>query len=285
MVNSPYFDNQAVKKLQELINHPAVQAGFAPFLVALITALLLQRLKLSGLAVIAGFAITIYLASSFSFEPLTSSRKIVLAGLIAAAIAIPLSLLQARWTSYLLATFGGMTAVWAAYGILLHQETQALWLWGSGCAAYAAFLVWGMDRLAQYPLRAAGAATALGIGTGAAALIGASALLGQFGLAIGSAAAAPLLIQFIRNRPLPTGRMLTLPLAIIAALTGCLAVLSARLPWYALPFLAIIPVTAQLIPLPGKSLRVQSTVLSLATFTLAGIAIYLAWQSAGDVPY
>lgn len=285
MVNSPYFDNQAVKKLQELINHPAVQAGFAPFLVALITALLLQRLKLSGLAVIAGFAITIYLASSFSFEPLTSSRKIVLAGLIAAAIAIPLSLLQARWTSYLLATFGGMTAVWAAYGILLHQETQALWLWGSGCAAYAAFLVWGMDRLAQYPLRAAGAATALGIGTGAAALIGASALLGQFGLAIGSAAAAHLLIQMITNRALPTGRVFSLPLALIAGLTGILAVLGARLPWYALIILAGIPLAARLVPLPGNSVRIQSLLLVLLTFAIAGGAVYFTWRAAGDVPF
>ncbi len=275
--------------MQELLNHPAVQAGFAPFLVALITALLLRHFRLSGLSIIAGFAITIYLASNFNFEPLTSSRKIVLSGLLAAAVALPftlsLSLWQARWMSYLLAILGGATAVWAAYGILRHQETQTFTLWAACCAAYAAVLVWGMDRLAQQPLRAAGAATALGIGTGASALVGASALYGQFGLAIGSAAIASLLIIFITNRPLPVGRTFTLPLSIIAALTGCLAVLSASLPWYALLSLAIIPLTALRMPLPGNSLRVQSVLLTIATFVLAGISIYFAWQSAGDVLY
>ncbi|MDX8385831.1 MAG: hypothetical protein R8M11_04845 [Gallionella sp.] len=271
--------------MQELLNHPAVQAGFAPFLVALITALLLQRFRLSGFSIIVGFAITIYLVSNFSFDPLTSTRKIVLSGLLAAAIALPFSLLPSRWVSYLLAILGGATAVWAAYGILKHQETQTFALWAAGCAAYAAVLVWGMDRLAHQPVRAAGAATALGIGTGASALIGASALLGQFGLAIGSAAIAHLLIIFITNRPLPVGRTFTLPLAIIAALTGSLAVLSASLPWYALLSLALIPTTALLMPLPGNSLRIQSVLLTVVTFVLAGISIYLAWQSAGDVLY
>ena len=271
--------------MQELLNHPAVQAGIAPFLVAFITALLLQRFKLSGFSIIAGFAITIYLASNFNFEPLTSTRKIVLSGLLTAAIALPFSLLQARWVSYLLAILGGATAVWAAYGILKHQETQTLALWAAGCAAYAAVLVWSMDRLAHQPVRAASAATALGIGTGASALIGASALLGQFGLAIGSAAIAYLIFIFITNKPLPVGRTFALPFAIIAALTGNLAVLSASLPWYALVSLAIVPMTALLMPLPGNSLRIQSVMLTIVTFVLAGISIYFAWQSAGDVLY
>jgi hypothetical protein len=271
--------------MQELLNHPAVQAGFAPFLVALITALLLRRFKLSGFSIIAGFAITIYLASNFNFDPLTSTRKLVLSGLLAAAIALPFSFLQARWVSYLLAILSGATAVWAAYGILKHQEIQTLALWAAGCAVYAAVLAWGMDRLAHQPLRAAGAATALGIGTGASALIGASALLGQFGLAIGSAAIANLLLIFITNRPLPVGRTFTLPLTIIVALTGCLAVLSASLPWYVLPFLAIIPATALLMPLPGNSLRIQSVLLTIVTFIPAGITIFLSWQSAGNILY
>jgi hypothetical protein len=67
------FDNQMEVKLQELLNHPAVQAGLAPFLVALITAELFQRMKLSGLAIIAGFAITVYLASNFTLEPAAPS--------------------------------------------------------------------------------------------------------------------------------------------------------------------------------------------------------------------
>jgi hypothetical protein len=286
VVNSQRFDIQTEVKLQELLNHPAVQAGVAPFLVALIVVELFLRIRLSGLAIIAGFAVTVYLASDFSIEPLTAARKIVLLGSLSALLALVLTLLQSRWIGWLLPVLGSAAAIWTMQRILQHQAPQVVALWGAGCAAYAASLVWSMDALSeQEPLRAASAATALGIGTGGAALVGASALLGQFGLALGSAAAAHLLIQMISNKPLPTGRTFTLPLAVIAGLTGCLAVLSAQLPWYALPILAAIPVLARFAPLPNRSVRIQSLLLSILTFALAGSAIYVTWRVAGNVPF
>jgi hypothetical protein len=143
-----------------------------------------------------------------------------------------------------------------------------------------------MDRLQdRQPLRVAGAASALGIGTGAAALVGASALLGQFGLALGSAAIAHLLFQWVGNRTLPTGRTFTLPLATITGLTGCVAVLSAQLPWYVLPILAAIPLAGCFAPLPKRSVRMQSLLLSILTFAFAVGAIYVTWRIAGDVPF
>ena len=285
MVNSPCFDNQMEMKLQELFNHPAVQAGLAPFLIALISAELFQRVKLSGLAIIAGFAITVYLASNFAIEPLTAVRKIVLLGLLSALLALLLTLLHSRWLSWLLPIVAGAAAVWTVQRVLQQQAPQAALLWGAGCAAYVAILVWGMDKLSEEPLRAASAGTALGIGTGGAALVGASALLGQFGLALGCAAAAHLLIQMVSNRPLPTGRTFTLPLAMIAGLTGCVAVLSAKLPWYALPILAGIPLVAGLVPLPNQSVRIQSLLLTLLTLAFAGGAIYVTWRVTGDIPF
>jgi len=271
--------------LQELLNNPAVQAGFAPFLAALITAELFQRVRLSGLAIIAGFAITVYLASDFTMAPLTASRKIVLLGLVSASLGLLLTLSKSRWLASLLPLLGGAAAIWTALRILQQQPPQVVLLWGAACAAYVAILVWGMDRLENEPLRAASAATALGMGTGGAALVGASALLGQFGLALGSAAAAYLLIHMISNRLLPTGRVFTLPLALVAGLTGCIGTLSARLPWYALTILAAIPLAAWLMPLPGKSLRIQSLLISLPVFALAAGAVYVTWHVAGDVPF
>ncbi|MEO8331598.1 MAG: hypothetical protein ABI479_04135 [Gallionella sp.] len=286
MVNSPKFETLREKKLQELLNHPAVQAGLAPFLAALVTAELFQRARLSGLAIIAGFAATVFLASDFNFDPLTATRKIVLCGLAGAVLALLLDLLRLRWFGMLLPVLGGGAAVWAAQRILQQQEPQLMLQWAAACAAYVAFLVWGMDKLLdQEPLRAASAATALGFGTGAAALVGASALLGQFGLAVGSAAAAHLLIQMFTNQTLTTGRVFTLPVALIAGLTGCIAVLGARLPWYALPILAGIPLAARLVHLPGNSVRMQSMLLTMLTFAIAAGAVYLTWRSAGDVPF
>ena len=286
MLNSLRFDVPAEVKLQEMLNNPAVQAGLAPFLIALIAVELFRRIRLSGLAIIAGFAVTVYLASDFNMVPLTAARKIVLLGSISALLALLFTLFQSRWFAWLLPVLGSAAAIWTIQRILQHQEPRVALLWGAGCAAYVAILVWAMDTLSdQEPLRAASAATALGIGTGGAALVGASALLGQFGLALGSAAGAHLLVQMASNKPLPTGRAFTLPLAVIAGLTGCLTALSAELPWYALPILAAIPVLARFAPVPNRSVRIRSLVLSLLTFVLAGVAIYATWRVAGDVPF
>jgi len=285
VVNSPHFDCHPEIKLQALLNNPAVQAGFAPFIAALITAELFRRLKLSGLAIIAGFIVTVYLASDFSLEPLTAVRKIVLLGLVSAALGLLLSLLQIRWLAALLPLLGGAAAIWTAQRILLQQDPQVLLLWGAGCMAYVTILVWGMDQLENDPVRAASAATVLGMGTGSAALVGASALLGQFGLALGSAAAAFLLIHLITNHALPAGRIFTLPLSLTAGLTGCIAVLSAKLPWYALPLLAAIPLAARLMPLSKQSPRIQSLVITPVSAVFAACALYLTWRVAGDVPF
>ena len=286
MVNLRQFDTFMVHKLQELLNNPAVQAAMAPFLAALIAAELFQRPRLSGLAIIAGFAATVYLASDFNFEPLTSSRKIVLCGLIGTLIALLSDIFRIRWFGSLLAVIGGAAAIWTAQGILQQQESPVVLQWGAACAAYVGILIWGMDKLLEKEtIRVAGAATALGFGTGAAALVGASALLGQFGLALGSAAAAHLMIQFFTNQTLSTGRVFTFPLALIAGLTGCIAVLSARLPWYALIMLAAIPLAARLVPFPGTSIRINSLLLLMLTLAISAGSVYLTWRSAGDVPF
>lgn len=271
--------------MQELLNNPAVQGGLAPFVVALIVAELLQRMRLSGLAIIAGFAATVYLASDFSIEPLTAARKIVLLGLLAAALALPLMLFNPRWLRPLLAVAGGTAAVWAMSRILQQQPAAPMLLWGGGCALYVGWLVFWMDGLGDAAMRAGSAGLALGMGTGGAALFGASALLGQFGLALGAAAGAYLLIQMLTDGPLPCGRGYTLPLSLIAGLTACLAVLTADLPWYALSVLALIPVAAR-IPLPGKqALWIQSVLLSAVTLACAATAIYLTWRVAGAPPF
>ena len=270
--------------MQELLNHPAVQGGLAPFVAALLVAELLQRLRLSGLAIIAGFAATVYLASDFSFEPLTASRKIVLLGLLSAGLSLPLMLLKADWLRAVLAVAGGLAAVWVVQRILQQQEAAAVMLWGVGCMLYAGWLVFWMDGLGDNSMRAGSAGLALGLGTGGAALFGASALLGQFGLALGAAAGAYLLIQMLTSSPLPCGRSFTLPLALVAGTSGCLAVLTAQLPWYALPVLAVIPVAAK-IPLPAKqALWLQTLLLSAVTLACAAGAVYLTWRVAGAPP-
>lgn len=261
--------------LHALLHYPAVQGGLVPFITALVIAELLQRLRLSGLAIAAAFAATVYLVSGFSFDPLTATHRLALLGLMSAVVAVLFSLLNAAWLRPLLAAAGGASAIWMAQRILQHQAPAALFLWSAGSAFYVGWLVFWMDGLQDSPVRAGSAGLALGLGTGIAAWFSASALLGLYGLALGAASGAYLLIQMLTNRSLPCGYSFTLPLAIIAGLTGCLAVLGARLPWYALIALAAIPPVAR-IPVSGKSaLWVQSTSLSAATLSCAAVAVYL----------
>ncbi len=271
--------------MHALLTHPAFQAGIAPFLVALLTAELLQRLRLSGLAIVAGFAITVYLVSGFGYEPLTSTRKIIWLGIASGAIAIPLMLLNSSLWRPVLSTLAAAAAVCVCVRVLQQQPLGTALEWGTACALYVGWLVFWMDTLHESPVRAASAGMALGLGTGLTVLVGASALLGQFGLALGAASMAYLLIMFISNSLLPCGRTFTLPLALISGLLACLAVLTARLPWYALPALAAIPLAAK-IPVSEKlGVWVQSMLLSAAALVFAAGAVYLSWRVNGTPPF
>jgi hypothetical protein len=270
----------------DILTHPAAQAGLLPFFAALIISELFLRVRLSGLALIAGFSLTVFLVSDFGLEPLTATRKIVWLGLTSALLGLLLGSTLSSWRSWILPVLAAAVTGWTLQRILEQQPPETLIRWGASCAAYVAILVWGMDKLLEQETpRASSAATALGIGTGGAALLGGSALLGQFGLAIGAAAGAHLLIQLISNQSLPTGRMFTLPAALLSGLIGCLAALSAKLPWYALAILACIPLALWLTPLPKKqSIRPQGMLLALLALTFSAGAIYLTWRMAGDVP-
>lgn len=270
--------------MQELLSNPAVQAGIAPFIAALAATGLLRPFRLSGLSVIAGFTLTVYLIGGLAFDPLTSSRKIVLVGLLAALLALLLALVNPRWLRAALSVAAGATAVWVYARILQQQETTDMVLRGAGCAVYVAWLVYWMDGLRDAPVKAGSAGLALGLGSGVAALFGASASLGQMGIALGASAGAFLLIQMLTGKPLPTGRMYTLPLALIAGLLACLAVLTADLPWYALLPLGLVPLLVRIRMFDNRALWLQSILISIAPMLCAAFAVYLTWRVAGAPP-
>ncbi len=98
----------------DLLNHPAVQGGVAPLLVALVIAAALARTRFAWLAIIGGYATTLALATGFQFSPLTASPKILLAGLIASVIGIAADLLQRGSRAIVagLALVAGFTWIW-----------------------------------------------------------------------------------------------------------------------------------------------------------------------------
>ena len=111
-----------------------------------------------------------------------------------------------------------------------------------------------------------------------AAILGASAPYGLYGIAIGAGAGAFLLVQMLTNRQTAAGSTLVLPAAVGAALLAAGAVLLAKLAWYALVPLVLIPLTARL-PAPERMpVWVRAIVLSAYAHAAAAASWVLAWK-------
>jgi len=238
-------------------------------------------MRLSGLAIIAGFAITIYLSSGFAYAPLTASRKIIWLGLASTLLAIPLSF--ANWSLWrpLLTVLGASAAVWVGIHLLLQHPVPIALQWGAGCMLFVGWIVFWMDDLHDYPVRAASAGMALGLGAGISLLLAGSSLLGKFDLAVGSAALAFLFIMLVSNTHLSASRSFTLPLSLIVGLSACLALLTTKLHWYTLAALAAIPLAAKLPVSDNSPVWIQATLLSAATLVCALGAVYSSWYIYG----
>lgn len=270
--------------MDELFQNPAVQAGAVPFIAALVAAALLMRTRFLGLAQIVGFAALIALAIGFSFESLTSTRKLVLVGLLTL---LPLLLLELREGSTHpaarsgVALLAGLAGVWVALRVLQQKETATALLAGAATALYLAALVESTLRVGSDTVRGAAAGLMLGLAGGALALLGASALLAQMGIAVGAAAGATLLVQMVAGKRSPTGATLSLPASVVAGLVGVLAVFTGSLPWYCLlPTLAI-PWATRLVPAGSRPVWLTAFLTALAAFAALLLAVGLAWFTAG----
>ncbi len=272
--------------MQELLNNPAFQAGIAPFVIGLLAALVLRRLggTWASLAVLAGFFTTVALITDISFSPLNSTRKIILLSLVAAAVGLLRDLLPVkdRVTAVVLFAGGATAAVWVVWPVVQRQEWLGWITMGGGGALYAGWATVAFDGLRGRADRASAAALAFGWGSGGAALLGASAFLGQLGIAIGMASAALLFVIVVLGGA-RVGAPLTLPVGLVAALLGFAATIYAELPWYVLVVLASIPLAAR-VPLPGLPRWSQALLLVAVTSLPAAAAVAITWAVAGPLP-
>ncbi len=276
--------------MKELMMHPAFQAGVAPFIIGLVAAIsLFQGPKnRSGLAVIFGFLVTVYLVMGFSFEPLNSTRKIILLGVLAALVGWLLDILPLlkRVSFSALVILGIGSTIWLFWPLLTNQPLSDVLLPIALLMLYTVWLLLAFGSMNKHPAMQGGAGLlALGIGTGISALIGASAVYGQLGSAVAAGVGAFLLLHVFLDEETPTGFSVIVISVTICALVGIGAHKYAQLTWTALPLLALIPLIIR-VPLPeywSNSLR-GLTWFALASLP-AAMAIYLTWQSAGDVPF
>ncbi len=272
--------------MQDLLNHPAVQAGIAPFVAGLIVALVFAPARLAGLAAIAGLAVTVWLVGGFSFTPLTATRKIILVSLVAAGTGVcaDLAFKPTRASGVVLGVLFGAGAVWVFWTVLAQKPLKEALALGAGVCALVAWLVATCHALRDAPLRAGAAGLALGMGVGIAAILAASASFGQYGMAIGAGCGGLLLVQAIRGRTLAAGATLTVSVGTALGLVASGAFMLAELTWMALPVLALVPLAVR-IPLPARlPVWGEAALASILGGIPAAAACYLVWQSSRGSP-
>lgn len=270
--------------MDALLANPAIQAGVAPFLAALLVAAALRRTRLLGVAISVGVAVVIALTIGFTFESLSSTRKLVLVGLAAALVMIGVEGAAVPSTPGVRATLAAASAaaaVWVVLRVLQQKETGLALAGGLGAALYLAALVESTHQVSADTVRASAAGLVLGLGTGALALLGASALMAQIGIAVGASAGATLLVQMLGGQRAPAGWTLPLVASVVAGLAGLLAVFTGSLPWYCLlPTLAA-PWATRLVPAGERPVWITSIITAVVALIPMLLAVGLAWFTAG----
>ncbi len=272
--------------MDEILNNPAFQGGVAPFLVALVFAgVFVKARTLAAFSLVAGVVTAVMLTTGLQFSPLTSTRKIVLILLVIPFIGLLLDALQAELENKIslpLYALGIISITWILWPVISRNSLGSMLLPWLGYVIYVCWMIGIYLRMAEMPrLSAAAASTGLGFGVGFVALVGSSALLGQWGLAFGAAAAAYLLTLLFYRDDEPAGYTFSLISAFAGALLLPAAVVYANVSWLALPLMAIVPLLA-FYPFDEANGLVKSVIGILFVMSIPiGIAVYLTMQVAG----
>ena len=270
--------------MEALLAHPAVQAAVAPFLAALAVAALLRQTRLLGLAVVAAFAVVIALTVGFSMEPLTAMRKLTLVGLGTAALVLLIELSGIKPTRpvrIVLAAVASAATVWELSRVLLQLDAAKALLYGTGAATYLAVGLDGAVRAGGEGSRGAVTALMSGLVTGALSMLGASAILGQVGVAVAAGAGAVLLVQLLARKDAPEAWTVAMPATLITGAVGLLAVFTGSVPWFALVPVLGIPWATRLAAQDRHPKWLAAALAALAACVPGALAVTLAWFTVG----
>lgn len=270
----------------ELLNHPAIEAGIVPFIIALIAGAILPRRYAWWSTAI--FAIAYFFAAWLILDgrltPLSSSRKLVLMGAGAVVLGIITQISFSRATvQKILIALAIIAVTWLIWPKLIRLDITQQLIMAAGVGIYAIWLSFAFHQLRDEDIASSMSATILGFATGICALIGASSLLGELGIAIGASTAAVALYGLNRRTDHSAGFYFSV--SILCTLIGVASVLYAKVPWYSLIALASIPLVAMLFEWRYKSGWIRIIKLSILLFIPAGIAIFITEQAAGPIPY
>ncbi len=273
----------ALEAVLRLLGNPVVQSSVLPLLAGLACAALLYPLRLEGLAALAGFLAAVAAIGNFGLEPLTATRKIVLTGAAAAVIGAlsDFAFKSSRFSGPMLGAIFGAAALWVFATVLRQKAPLDMVMIGGGVVLLTVWLVMATVSLQLDAARAGAAGLMLGLGAGVSAVLGASALIGQYGMALGAACGGFLLLLLALGPRVGAGHALTLTVAVLSALLAAASVLLAQVPWVAVVALALVPLAARL-PLPGTPLWMQPVLAAVYSAVPAAGACVLVWlQSRG----
>jgi hypothetical protein len=195
--------------VQQLLTHPGVQGGLAPFLAAIAAALVLYPVRLSGVAAACGFFAAVYLTGHLGFEPTSATRKLLLVALAAPVLGAvaDLAFRPTRAAGVVLGVAFGIAAFWVYLSVLAQMPPQRLVLYAVGVMLFVGMTVAFCLLSYAEPVRAGAGGVGLGLGAGISALFTGSQLFGLWGIALGRLpwyyAAALALVPLAVRLPLP----------------------------------------------------------------------------------
>ena len=268
--------------MPELLTNPIIQSSAAPFLVGLVVAWILFPIRLAGLAAGAGFLAAVWMIGAFGLTPLSANNKIVVLGAAAPVLGVlaDLAFKPTRMTAPVLGVVFGAGSIWVFWSVLSQKPNAEAALLGAGLFAVVLWTVALTVSLRDQAVRAGAAGLFLGLSAGAAAVLGASALHGQYGLALGAACGSFLLLVMILGNRVIAGTTFTLTASAAAMMIAAGAMVLASVPWTSLAAIALIPLAVRL-PFPEKwPAWIQAVLASLYALAPAAGAVALAWQSS-----
>ena len=275
--------------MESFFAQPPVQSGLAPFVASLVLAVALLRApaRWQGLAIVGGLLLAVLLIIGPALTPLTSTRKMVVAGLglPILALALDVASLRRQMKGGVVILAAGLALLWVLWPVLLRREPGDAVLLGAGLALYVSVVLLAFARLGQCCARLAGAALGFAVATGVVVIMAASALYGQLAFALAAAVAGLTVVRLWRpglgGSDACFGLAGAMAVAVPLALLGAAASVYARLPVMALPLLALSPLLALMPIAAQRSAWLRVVIAGLLTLPLSAGAIYLTWQSAG----
>lgn len=272
--------------MEEFLAHPAVQGGVAPLLVALAFGATFARSRYGWLAVVAGYATAVALATGIAFSPLTAARKVTLVVLLSALIGLIADRRPptARGFVATVAIASGVVAPWVFLSVLSQREGASGYVAAVAIGVFVAALVYGVTRTRNDGLRVGAAGLGLGLAAGILGVMSASIGYLLAGVAVAAASGAMLLVQVVFSRSIPAGFTGALPIGVGVALFAVGTVMLAELRWYIVPLLLLVPAAVAL-PAPERAPRiVRAAALAGYAVVAAAIPILAEWFTTRGFP-